>query len=96
MALRQSEIVEDIYNLLTRIHTWPAFSNHTTPDDLVPQTRRNTNSLEAIHDRIHVYVGGHMGETAVAGEIPPPPFELAVDAQLSLFSIRSYFLPSSR
>jgi len=50
--------------MLTRVNTWPAFSNHTASEgsDLV-------NSLEVIHDNIHGQVGGdgHMGDPAVAG-----------------------------
>ncbi|KAH9969746.1 hypothetical protein BC827DRAFT_1277089 [Russula dissimulans] len=46
--------------------TWPAFSNHT-PDD----GGSSSNSLEAIHDEVHVVVGGsgHMGDPAVAGRL---------------------------
>jgi hypothetical protein len=45
------------------VHTWPEFSNHTPGDG------GTSNSLEAIHDGIHVDVGGrgHMSNTAVAG-----------------------------
>jgi tyrosinase len=50
--------------MLLRVHDWPAFSNHTPGDG-----GSLSNSLEAIHDRIHFYVGGagHMGDAAVAG-----------------------------
>ena len=53
------------YNLLTRVHTWPAFSNHSVDDG-----GSSSNSLEAIHDGIHVDVGGqgHMADPSVAGE----------------------------
>ncbi|KAJ4488015.1 tyrosinase [Lentinula aciculospora] len=55
------------YNLLTRVHSWPAFSNHT-PDD----GGSSSNSLEGIHDGIHVDVGGngHMSDPSVAGFDP--------------------------
>ena len=51
--------------MLTRVQTWPAFSNHTVGDG-----GSSSNSLEAIHDGIHVYVGGngHMSDPSVAGE----------------------------
>ena len=63
-------MTEATYKLLTRVHSWPAFSNHTTAP---PGVEKNTNSLEAIHDRIHSYVGGngHMGDPAVAGVTLP-------------------------
>ena len=60
----QSNITTNTYNMLTRVHTWPAFSNHTVGDG-----GSTSNSLEAIHDSIHVDVGGNgqMGDPAVAG-----------------------------
>nr|BAD51402.1 photo-regulated tyrosinase [Polyporus arcularius] len=63
----QSDITTKTYNLLTRVHTWPAFSNHT-PDD----GGSSSNSLEAIHDGIHVAVGGngHMSDPSVAAFDP--------------------------
>lgn len=52
------------YNLLTRVHTWPAFSNHTPGDG-----GSASNSLEGIHDGVHVDVGGNgqMSDPSVAG-----------------------------
>ena len=49
------------------MHTWPAFSNHDVGDG-----GSASNSLEAIHDGIHVAVGGngHMSDPAVAGFDP--------------------------
>jgi tyrosinase len=58
----QSDITSSTYNLLTRVNTWPAFSNHTPGDG-----GSSSNSLEAIHDKIHGTVGGHMGYPEVAG-----------------------------
>ncbi|EDR04243.1 tyrosinase [Laccaria bicolor S238N-H82] len=80
----QSNIRSNTYNLLTRVTTWPAFSNHTVGDG-----GSTSNSLEAIHDGIHVYVGGNgqMGDPAVAGF--DPIFFLHhcnVDRLLSLWS----------
>ncbi|EEB90597.1 hypothetical protein MPER_11172, partial [Moniliophthora perniciosa FA553] len=80
----QSQIRMQTYNLLTRVHTWPAFSNHTVGDG-----GSSSNSLEAIHDNIHVAVGanGHMSDPAVAAF--DPIFFLhhcQVDRLLSLWS----------
>jgi tyrosinase len=49
-----------------RVHTWPGFSNHTPGDG-----GSRSNSLEAIHDGIHVDVGGNgqMADTSVAGNV---------------------------
>jgi Common central domain of tyrosinase len=60
------QLTTKTYNLLSRVSTWPAFSNHT-PDD----GGSSSNSLEAIHDEVHVVVGGsgHMGDPAVAGRL---------------------------
>ena len=51
--------------MLSRVHTWAAFSNHTVGDG-----GSTSNSLEAIHDGIHVDVGGngHMADPSVAGK----------------------------
>jgi len=62
------QLTTQTYNLLTRVSTWPAFSNHS-PDD----GGSSSNSLEAIHDGIHVTVGGpggHMRNPAVAAFDP--------------------------
>ena len=65
LANAQSNIRSNTYNLLTRVTTWPAFSNHTVGDG-----GSRSNSLEGIHDGIHVLVGGNgqMGDPAVAGK----------------------------
>ena len=78
------------YNMLTRVNTWPAFSNHTVGDD-----GSGSNSLEAIHDGIHYNVGGlgHMGNTAVAG-IVVLAFSLQPEDSLRI-RFRSYFLLAS-
>ena len=66
LANAQSSIRSKTYNMLTRVTTWPAFSNHTVGDG-----GSTSNSIEAIHDDIHVYVGGdgQMGDRAVAGKV---------------------------
>lgn len=80
----QRDITTKTYNLLTRVHTWPAFSNHTPGDG-----GSASNSLEAIHDGIHVDVGGagQMSDPSVAAF--DPIFFLHhtnVDRLLSLWS----------
>ncbi|KAH9980147.1 photo-regulated tyrosinase [Lactifluus volemus] len=79
----QGDITSSTYNLLTQVHTWPEFSNHTPGDG------GTSNSLEAIHDGIHVDVGGrgHMSNTAVAGFDPIFFLHHAnVDRMLSLWA----------
>ncbi|THH26781.1 hypothetical protein EUX98_g7401 [Antrodiella citrinella] len=53
------------YSLLSRVRTWPEFSNHA-------ENGGSTNSIESIHDSIHVMTGGdgHMGDPATAGFDP--------------------------
>ena len=65
LASAQSNITSSTYNMLTRVTTWSGFSNHSVDDG-----GSNSNSLEAIHDGIHVDVGGggHMSDPSVAGE----------------------------
>ncbi|KAH9940686.1 photo-regulated tyrosinase [Amylocystis lapponica] len=69
-------IRKSLYNLMTRVNTWEAFSNHTPGDG-----GSATASLEGIHDGIHNDVGGfsssgntsyrgHMSDPAVAGFDP--------------------------
>ncbi|KAF3924544.1 Tyrosinase [Orbilia brochopaga] len=45
----------NVYNLLLGVGNWAQFSNHQTFG----------NSLESIHDAIHVYVGGNDGHMAI-------------------------------
>jgi Common central domain of tyrosinase len=63
----QNDITQSTYNLLTRVRTWPAFSNHTPGDG-----GSSSNSLEAIHDEIHGTIGGQMGDPSVAGTFCVP------------------------
>ncbi|KAJ8091668.1 hypothetical protein AAF712_005919 [Marasmius tenuissimus] len=80
----QSQIRAATYSMLTRVRTWPAFSNHTVGDG-----GSSSNSLEAIHDNIHVYVGGngHMSDPSVAAFDPIFFMHHAqVDRLLSLWS----------
>ncbi|KAJ6619317.1 photo-regulated tyrosinase [Mycena sp. CBHHK59/15] len=80
----QRQLRTKTYNLLTRVHTWPAFSNHTPGDG-----GSTSNSLEAIHDGVHTDVGGNgqMSDPSVAAF--DPIFFLHhcnVDRLLSLWS----------
>jgi tyrosinase len=59
----QDDITSSTYNVLTRVKTWPAFSNHTAGDG-----GSASNSLEAVHDEIHGIIGGQMGDPSVAGK----------------------------
>jgi len=77
----QDDLTSSTYNLLTRVSTWPAFSNHTPGDG-----GSSSNSLEAIHDEIHGYIGGQMGDPAVAGFDPIFLHHANVDRLLSLWS----------
>ncbi|KAG8930241.1 hypothetical protein FRC01_003109 [Tulasnella sp. 417] len=63
----QEDIRDSTFNLLTRVRTWPAFSNHTTGDG-----GSASNSIEAIHDGLHVDIGGngHMSDPSVAAFDP--------------------------
>ncbi|KAJ6505752.1 tyrosinase [Mycena vitilis] len=63
----QSQLKTKTYNLLTRVHTWPAFSNHTPGD-----SGSSSNSLEAIHDSVHLDIGGNgqMADPSVAAFDP--------------------------
>ena len=59
--------------MLTHLVTWDYFSNHTTK-----QNPPIANSLETIHDNMHILIGGngreaagHMSDVPVAGEHLP-------------------------
>jgi tyrosinase len=65
LSSAQSNITQNTYNLLSRVTTWPAFSNHTPGDG-----GSSSNSLEAIHDGIHGTISGQMGDPSVAGFDP--------------------------
>ncbi|TFK38415.1 tyrosinase [Crucibulum laeve] len=84
LSSAQSDITTGTFNMLTRVNTWAAFSSHTVGDG-----GSSSNSIEAIHDDLHVYVGGsgHMSNPAVAAF--DPIFFLHhcnVDRLLSLWS----------
>ncbi|KAE9400782.1 tyrosinase [Gymnopus androsaceus JB14] len=83
-TLENAQLRTKTYNLLTRVHTWPAFSNHTVGDG-----GSASNSLEGIHDSVHVDVGGngHMSDPSVAAFDPIFFMHHAqVDRLLSLWS----------
>ncbi|KAJ8073000.1 hypothetical protein PM082_019866 [Marasmius tenuissimus] len=81
MQSAQTDIRDKTYIMLTQVHTWPEFSHHTASKDSSKDTKHalddgymkiKGNSLEAIHDAIHVNIGGggHMGDPTVAGFDP--------------------------
>ncbi|KAI0822060.1 tyrosinase [Trametes gibbosa] len=84
LQANQADLTSKIYNLLTRVHSWSAFSCHTPGDD-----GSASNSLEAVHDAIHDCVGGagHMGDPAYAAFDPIfMMHHCQVDRLLSLWS----------
>jgi len=84
LANAQASITLSTYNMLTRVQTWPAFSNSAVGDD-----GSTSNSLEGIHGAIHFNVGGRgqMADPALAGFDPIFYLHHAnVDRLLSLWS----------
>lgn len=78
----QRSTTSDTFSMLTRIRDWNHFSNHDP-------TFGSANSLESIHDNIHVLVGGNgdMSDPAVAAFDPIFFLHHAnVDRLLSLWS----------
>ena len=70
--MEQTNIKINTYNTLTRVHTWPEFSNSVAAD----KNESYSNSLENIHNNVHYYVGGkygHMALLELAGEYPHTP-----------------------
>ena len=65
-----------IHYLLTRVTTWPAFSHHT-----VGNGGSTSNSLEDIHDGIHVYIRGN-------GQMSSP----TITGKVFLLSLSSFYL----
>lgn len=66
MGIEAGQIREKTYNMLKFNETWEWFSNHGVGDD------QHANSLESVHDDIHVIVGygqiqGHMTNPFFAG-----------------------------
>jgi len=79
----QTQTSDDTMALLNMVHDWPTFSNHRDSQG------SQTNSLESIHDNIHVQVGGqgHMSSPNVAAFDPIFYLHHAnVDRLLSLWS----------
>ena len=57
MLLTVSRIRATIYNLLTQVQTYAAFSNTGSNDGRTS----SYNSLENLHNAIHILVGGNYG-----------------------------------
>lgn len=69
MKARQKFTKRDVFDLLFRVNNWEAFAHHIrnkSRDSVTP-----VSSLETIHDKMHVAVGGggFMGDTGVAGTV---------------------------
>ncbi len=66
MQNAQRGTTQATYDMMTRVKSWAAFSSHTVGDG-----GSSSNSVEAIHDNIHVLVGGngHMSDPSVAGKL---------------------------
>lgn len=70
LRLKFDENVTNVYNLLVGVDDWRSFSNkgvHPVFDDSAPTAA--TNSLEAIHDSIHMWIGGPIEEDKKTGDI---------------------------
>ena len=50
--------------MLINVHEWPLFSNRTAAEEA-----KMFNSLEAIHDTIHLKVGGAVPNTTIRGDM---------------------------
>ena len=79
--------------MLTRIHDWNAFSNHTVGDG-----GSTSNSLEAIHDGIHGDVGGggQMSDPGVAGDLQVLCFIYPLLIRLTSFRSHLLLAPLQR
>ncbi|KAF5345967.1 hypothetical protein D9756_010920 [Leucocoprinus leucothites] len=78
----QRDVTADTYTTLTTVHDWRQFSNHDP-------TFGNGNSIESVHDNIHVLVGGNgdMSDPSVAAFDPIFFLHHAnVDRMISLWS----------
>lgn len=66
--------------MLTTLHTWPEFSNHTTKHGPI------SSSLESVHDTIHNATGsgGHMSSGEVAGMFRSSP---DMEPHLKIFQV---------
>ncbi|KLO14547.1 Di-copper centre-containing protein [Schizopora paradoxa] len=63
----QKSTKREVFDLLLRVDKWEAFAHHIRKQSITP-----VSSLETIHDKMHVAVGGggFMGDTGVAGFDP--------------------------
>nr|BAE48754.1 polyphenoloxidase [Agaricus blazei] len=84
----QSSITQATYDMFNRVTTWAHFSSHTESSG-----GSTSNSIEAIHDNIHVLVGGrgHMSDPSVAAFDPIFFLHHAnVDRMIALWSAIRY------
>ncbi|TFY54329.1 hypothetical protein EVJ58_g8928, partial [Rhodofomes roseus] len=87
-----SQIRTQSYQMLTRLLTWNYFSNHTTK-----QNPPIANSIETIHDTMHLLIGGNIDYEGHMSEIPIAGFDAAfflhhanVDRMLALWQAIHY------
>ena len=86
----QNSTMSKTFQMLTKVDTWQAFSNHTVGDG-----GSTSNSLEAIHNGIHVIVrrGGHMSNSAVSGEYTHTQYPSSF--LIFIIRVQSYLLLAS-
>ncbi|EPS96866.1 hypothetical protein FOMPIDRAFT_1018575 [Fomitopsis schrenkii] len=84
-----SQVRTQTFQMLTRLNTWNYFSNHTTK-----QNPPVANSLETIHDNMHLLIGGNEQVEGHMSEVPVAGFDAAfflhhanVDRLLSLWQV---------
>jgi tyrosinase len=65
----RSNLADQVYGLLTQCKTWQPFSN----DNADNSNTGCSNSLEGIHNNIHVLAGGQGSSSAAAGHMSVPP-----------------------
>ncbi|KAH9913106.1 uncharacterized protein B0H18DRAFT_1126575 [Fomitopsis serialis] len=87
-----SQVRTQTYQMLTRLVTWNYFSNHTTK-----QNPPIANSLETIHDNMHLLIGGNEQYEGHMSDVPVAGFDAAfflhhanVDRLLSLWQAINY------
>jgi len=87
-----SQIRTQTYQMLTRLITWNYFSNHTTK-----QNPPIANSLETIHDSMHLLIGGNEQYEGHMSSVPVAGFDAAfflhhanIDRLLSLWQAINY------
>ena len=67
----QKSTQSDVFDLLFSVDTWEAFAHHVRNQRSDSNPVTPVPSLEAIHDKIHLAIGGSgfMGDLGVAGTL---------------------------